>query len=463
MLRAIVVLAAASLAGCFGGGGSDPPEPRTAPRAAKAAERWPDGARYALGLRYDEQALALEGSERVSFANTGPKTLRSVWLRTWANAYGSCAKPLAEVRVTEGGRAGARRRGCTALQVLLADPLAPGERAELTLDVRITVPRRADRFGRMGDIAVFGNAIPLLAVADRTGWRLPPYTDRGESFFSLASSWAVTVRAPRRTDLASTGTERSSDEEGDERVTVLQAPRARDFMLVAGPMDVAEVRAGDVRIRRFTRPGTSRRAVRAALRSARDSLLAYERRFGPYGVAELDVVDGPAEVANGGVAMEYPELVLTPAHRFALVHEVAHQWWFGLVGNDEYNEPWLDEAMAEYTSASLPDRIGGPDRFGLCGSLPDPRPALTASMAAFAHAPPRLYSRSIYVAGACALRRLERGIGRARMDRFLRGLVRDHRYGVLTTDGFVRALRSAAPERFDVDRWLRTARIRGQG
>ena len=189
MLRAIVVLAAASLAGCFGGGGSDPPEPRTAPRAAKAAERWPDGARYALGLRYDEQALALEGSERVSFANTGPKTLRSVWLRTWANAYGSCAKPLAEVRVTEGGRAGARRRGCTALQVLLADPLAPGERAELTLDVRITVPRRADRFGRMGDIAVFGNAIPLLAVADRTGWRLPPYTDRGESFFSLASSW----------------------------------------------------------------------------------------------------------------------------------------------------------------------------------------------------------------------------------------------------------------------------------
>ena len=245
---------------------------------------------------------------------------------------------------------------------------------------------------------------------------------------------------------------------------MLQAPRARDFMLVAGPMDVARA----ARRRRAHPPlhTTGHAAARGAGRAARPRATACSPTSAgsaPTASPELDVVDGPSEVANGGLAMEYPELVLTPALRFALVHEVAHQWWFGIVGNDEYNEPWLDEAMAEYTSASLPDRIGGPDRFGLCGSLPDPRPPLTASMAAFAHAPPRLYSRSIYVAGACALQRLERGIGRARMDRFLRGLVRDHRYGVLTTEGFVRALRAAAPERFDVDRWLRTARIRGQG
>jgi aminopeptidase N len=81
-------------------------------------------------------------------------------------------------------------------------------------------------------------------------------------------------------------------------------------------------------------------------------------------------------------------------------------------------------------------------------------------MARFDKAPPRLYSRSIYVAGACALTRLERGIGRTRMGRFLRKLILDHRYGVLTTDEFVAALRRAAPESFDVDRWLRRSRIR---
>jgi aminopeptidase N len=156
--------------------------------------------------------------------------------------------------------------------------------------------------------------------------------------------------------------------------------------------------------------------------------------------------------------MEYPELVLSPKWPFALVHEVAHQWWFGIVGNDEFNEPWLDEAMAEYASASLPDRVGGPDRLGECASLPAKRPPLTSTMERFDGSPPRLYSRSIYIAGACALRRLERGIGRARMDRFLRGLVADNRYGVLTTAGFVRALRRAAPG-FDVDAWLRRARV----
>ena len=455
MLRAVALLiSCATLTGCFGGSEQPQPRPERPQAAAKAATYWPDRARYTLDVRYQPYAIA--GRERISFANTGPRTLESVWLRTWANAYGSCDKPYATVKVTHGGSDGAQKRGCTAHEVRLAEPLKPGARTEIDLDIRVSVPDKADRFGRMGQIAVFGNGIPILAVADRGGWHLPPYTDRGESFFSLASSWDVTVHAPGDVKLASTGTQ--TEASGD--ATRLQAPHARDFTLVAGPMDVATLDAGGVHIRRFTRPGTPRRRVKAALDAARDSLLAYQRRFGPYGAPELDVVEGPSEVANGGLAMEYPELILTPEYRFALVHEVAHQWWFGIVGNDEWNEPWLDEAMAEYTAASLPDRIGGPDRLGQCPDLAKRRPPLTSSMARFAHAPPHLYSQSIYVAGACALKRLEHGLGRPRMDRFLRRLVRDHRYGVLTTETFVRALRDIAPEDFDVDGWLRRARIR---
>ena len=454
------LLAATALAGCFGGGGGGAPAAGVATRTAPAAQRWPDRARYALDLRYDADAYALDGTERISFANTGPAALRSVWLRAWANAYGSCGRPRAEVRVTAGGTAGGRREGCTALEVRLDRPLAPGARAEVALAVRVSVPPRPDRFGRMGDIASFGNGIPLLAVADRGGWHLPPYTDRGESFFSLASAWQVRLRLARRLAVASTGTEQGARDEGQERVVTLAAPHARDFALVIGPMAVRELRAGGIRFRRFTRPGASARSARAALRTARDSVFAYQKRFGPYGAPELDLVEGPSEVANGGVAMEYPELVLTPAWAPALVHEVAHQWWFGIVGDDQYDEPWLDEAMAEYSAGSLPDRIGGPDRFSLCSKLPRRRPPLTAGMDVFAHRPTRVYSRAVYVAGGCALRRLERGLGRPRMDAFLRGLVASHRYGVLTTDEFVAALRRAAPRGFNVDGWLRSARIR---
>jgi hypothetical protein len=452
MARVLLPLVACLLiAGC---GGSAAPKRAESP--AKPAARWPDGARYALDLTYDDRAYSLAGSERISFANTGPDALRSVWLRAWANAFGSCRAPRAEVKVTGGGTLGASRRGCTALEVKLAKPLPPGARADIALDIRVTVPSRADRFGRIGDIASFGNGIPILAVADRGGWRPPPYTDRGESFYSLASSWKADVRAPSSVKIASTGVETGAD--GDRHT--LEAPRARDFTLVIGPMTVRTLDAGGVRLRRFVKPGTPERQIRAALRTGRAALLAYERRFGPYGAKELDIVEGPAEVANGGLAMEYPELVLSPALPFALVHEIAHQWWFGIVGNDEWSEPWLDEAMAEYSAARLPKRISGGNRLGLCGSLPRRRPPLTSSMARFAKAPPRLYSRSIYVAGACSLVELEHGIGRPRMDRFLRRLIADHRFGVLTTDDFVATLRSAAPRGFNVDRWLRRSRIR---
>lgn len=456
MGRVLITLAACLLiAGC--GGSGVPARPAT---ASHPGTYWPDRARYALDLAYDEHAYSLAGDERISFANTGPATLRSVWLRAWANAFGSCGAPRAEVTVTGGGSLGARREGCTALEVRLAKPLEPGERTEVALRIRVTVPSRPDRFGRVGEIAAFGNGIPILAVDDRGGWHLPPYTDRGESFFSLTSSWTTQLRLARGLQVASTGVQTGAHEDGADRVVTLAAPRARDFTLVIGPMTMRSLDASGVRLRRFVKRGTPERQIRAALRTARAALFAYEHRFGPYEAKELDIVEGPAEVANGGVAMEYPELVLTPAWPPALVHEIAHQWWFGIVGDDEWSEPWLDEAMAEYSAARLPTRISGGNRLGSCGSLPKRRPPLTSSMARFDKAPPRLYSRSIYVAGACALTRLEHGIGRTRMGRFLRKLILDHRYGVLTTDEFVAALRKAAPPSFDVDRWLRRSRIR---
>src|SRR4051812_18085594 len=183
MARVLLLLVACLLiAGCGGHAA-----PKHAQTPARPAERWPDQARYTLDLTYHDRAYRLSGSERISFANTGPDALRSVWLRAWANAFGSCAAPRAEVTVTEGGTLGASRHGCTALEVRLAKPLDPGARGEISLGVRVTVPSRADRFGRIGDVASFGNGIPILAVADHGGWHLPPYTDRGESYFSLAS------------------------------------------------------------------------------------------------------------------------------------------------------------------------------------------------------------------------------------------------------------------------------------
>src|SRR3954449_6865140 len=220
--------------------------------ATPAAAPGPDEARYALDVAYDRRRFALAGTERIAFRNVGPDTLTSVWVRAWANAFGGCAAHRAQVAVTGGGTLGARKRSCTALEVRLAKPLASGAETTIALRIRITVPPRPDRFGRFHGAAYFGNAIPLLAVADRRGWQLPPYTFAGESFYSLTSSWRVRLRAPAGLQVASTGTQ-SGRPDAAGAITLV-APRARDFMLVIGRFSVHTARIGTIRLRRFSVP-----------------------------------------------------------------------------------------------------------------------------------------------------------------------------------------------------------------
>lgn len=449
MRRSFVLLAATALVGCGGGGGGGDPLRPTAQRAPEersraqaAAALWPRPERYSLALAYDERRFRLAGTQRIALRNTGPRPLASVWLRTWGNAFGGCGHRYVRVQVTGGGSAGAERVGCTALEVRLARALEPGASTALALRIRVTAPRRPDRFGRFAGAAFFGNALPLLAVADADGPRLPPYTFQGESFLSLSAPWDVRLRLAPGIRAAMTG----STEAG------VTTAIARDFAIVAGPLRVIERRAGGVTLRHW-RLRESAADAGNALRLASAALRSFARWFGPYGREELDLVEGPSEVARGaGIGMEYPELVLTPAQPVVVRHEVAHQWWHGIVGNDEYSEPWLDESFATYSAARL---AGGGRR---CAP-PRGRPRLTASMKAFGRRDGSDYRRVVYAGGMCALSLLERRLGRARFDRLLRGVVAQHRDGILTTADFVAAVRAAAPARVDVDALLRHAGI----
>jgi aminopeptidase N len=428
----------------------DAGERHTAAATAPAA-RWPDRARYTLDLAYDARRFTISGTERIAFRNVGPAPLGSVWLRVWANAFGGCAVSRAHVTVTGGGRLGARRRDCTALEVRLPQPLAPGADAEVALRIRVTAPRRADRFGRFKGAGYFGNAIPVLAVADRRGFQLPPYTFAGESFYSLTSAWRVRLRAPAGLRVAATGTQQGG-RDATGGVTFV-APRARDFMLVVGRFDVRTAQAGPVRLRRFSIPGTPASEAHRTLRTAAVAMRSFARWYGPYDRPEVDLVEGPGEVARGGVAMEYPEVVLTPAQSTAVAHELAHQWFYGIVGDDQWSEPWLDESFAEFSAARLPPRQF-PNRLRDCG-LPDAsRVPLDADMATMTRARGR-YVRTVYVGGACFLRAVQRALGTARFDAFMQRLVATHRDGVDTTADFVAGLRAASPGNATVERLLR--------
>src|SRR3954454_7360167 len=419
-------------------------------KATAAAARSPDQARYTLDLAYDGRRFTLSGTETIAFRNASAAPLTSVWLRVWANAFGGCRVSRAHVTIRAGGSLGHRRRDCTALEVRLARPLAPGATASVGLQIRVTAPTRPDRFGRFRGAAYFGNAIPILAVADARGVQLPPYTFAGESFYSLTSAWRVRLRVPAGLRFASTGTQAGARRAG---AVTLVAPRARDFMLVVGRFSVRTAHAGPGRLGRFSIRGTPAAEARRTLATAALSMRRFAQWYGAYGRPEVDLVEGPGEVARGGVAMEYPELVLTPAQATAVAHELAHQWFYSIVGDDQWSEPWLDESFAEFSAARLPPRRD-PNRLIGCGVPDAARTPLDANMATLTAVRSR-YVRTVYIGGACFLRAVQRKLGAAPFDAFMLRLVASHRDGVDTTADFVGALRAAAPNDATIERLLR--------
>jgi hypothetical protein len=427
--------------------------------AARPVEiRGADPERYTLDLRYEARgAGVLSGSERIEFVNRGPRALRTVALRLWANGPDDCRPRRIRVEVEAPATAGTESVRCTALEVRLAAPVPPGGTGSISLRFEVQGRRKADRFGRVRDTVLLGNVIPVLAVRDRRGLHLEPYAKRGESFYSLGARWDAVLRLPEQLRAATTGATVSEEVAGGERTLTVSTEQARDFALAVGPLRRVQASEGGVSVRVFAQRGV--RGSRGALRIARRAVGAFSRRYSAYDSTELDVVLVRGGL-GAGIGMEYPELVFSIPAADVITHEVAHQWWYGLVGNNQYLEPWLDESFAQYSHERLHPRVNfcRPRRpYRLVAPWRRDVP-LDSTMELFERGSPAALGEVVYLAGSCALQRLERDIGRARMTAVLRGLQARHRHGVMTRSDVLAAIRREAP-RYRLRRWLRLAHL----
>jgi hypothetical protein len=425
--------------------------------AGSTGSATPDGLRYDVTLRGNADGSRWTGRQRVSFRNSSARPLREVYVRLWGNGVDKCGRPGAPrpVRVSQvrGGIAGPLGVNCTALRIALPKPLGRGERTAVAFDVSITVPKRNSRFGREGAFRFLGNALPVLAVRDTAGWHLDPYVSTGESFYALASDFRVTIDHPSALRIPATGRTWTRPGGPGRSVTVSVAHRVRDFAWAAGPFRTAvETTPGGVRVRSYWAPGTSAVGVRLTREDGAAAVDRFGEEFGRYPYGEIDLV----MTSGFGGGMEYPGLVLlgTTEEGSAVVHEVAHQWWYGIVGNDEYRAPWLDESFAQYANA----RFYGWDMDGCWSQVewPSEDTALTGSMAYWTEHPGEYHL--LYTAGPCALADLERTIGAGTMARLLKRYARDHWYGVSTTADF-KAAAQAVTEK-DLGPFWRQHRIR---
>ena len=322
---------------------------------------FPDAPRYEIELTVDLDTATITGYERVGYTNTGESSLDALYLRLFPNTPGY-GGTMATTNITLDGRpvVPSVELDGSALRLPLDPPLESGARLDLELDFTLAVPIEGDQgyrqLGYYDEVLALANGYPLIPVYDDEGWNVELAPTYGDAVYSETAFYTVRVTGPADMMLITSGTctEPTLNPDDSATWTCVTGPM-RDFNAVLGP---------DYRVESQVVEGITVNSVfyfqhhqggEWALDCASEAVRLFSTHFGPYPFTELDVVETPTRA--GGI--EYPGLVvinstyyetLSERMEWVVVHEVGHQWWYSLVGNDQVDEPWLDEALVQYST-----------------------------------------------------------------------------------------------------------------
>jgi hypothetical protein len=399
---------------------------------AQRAEPDPDRPRIAYDFSIDDDLQTVTGTESVVF--TPDRPIDELVFRLVPNAPDSAGAGNRleddDVRGDDVRGGGYEAVGAAApggLYVVDLDgEVAAGESTEVELTFTLTLGGGTfDRVGTDEGLAWWASGAPLLAWEPGVGWARDPFVDLiGETAVSPVSDVSLTVSAPEDLTVLTTGDRAEPSDPVDGRRTwTATEPVARDVSVAVGPFETAEATTpGGTEITVGVLPDPDVPAGRLA-----DWTVAavgdLEARFGAFPYGTLTV----ALLPDYGGGIEYPSMILeaTPS-RSVLVHETAHQWFYGMVGDSQFRDPWLDEAFATYAEATLDPRSADyvEGAIGLPGDV-------GGSMADFAGSDDT-YFDVVYGKGAAALLLARETVGADAFDAALRCYVDANAWTIAT-------------------------------
>lgn len=300
--------------------------------------------RYLVAIRVDPASGKLAGYERMIFVNNTGALLDSVVVRLYQNAPFRTGRTMSITASGVNGQAvpGTYRDNYQTIYVIpLSKPLQPSENAIIDLAYQVTFPR--------GSFFYVSEPFPLIAVHDQTGWRMDITTKGLDWVYSESALSVVRIRT-RATDAAMfSGTVKSAEhaQDGTATYTVVTGP-VRNFVFAEGTgWKTIDASGGPVPIHVLYQDDQA--AAQEIADITVNAMNFYDKTFGPYPYALFNEVSLPFQ--SGGE--QYPSMVLTDNQRtseyrrFITAHEVAHQWFYGIAGNDLLRHAWLDESTTQ--------------------------------------------------------------------------------------------------------------------
>ena len=243
------------------------------------------------------------------------------------------------------------------LIIPLKSTLKSGDWVNLEIGFALTIPNCNHRFGYGESTLNLGNWYPIACVFENGNFVTDGYSPNGDPFFSEVSNYTVSIKYPEKLTLACAGNLVNEDSQNGVKKSVYTGKIMRDFALVFS--EKFEIISETVDTKTVSYYYFDDKDATNNLAVAVDALRTFNEMFGEYPYDNLRVAK--ADFFQGG--MEYPTLVYVSSeidkdeeYKEAIIHEIAHQWWYGVVGNNECEYAWIDEGLAEYSTALFYDK-----------------------------------------------------------------------------------------------------------
>lgn len=344
----------------------------------------------------------------------------------------------------------------TLLKVHLPQPVNGGESVTLKLQYEVQLPKIFARMGASGNFVMAGQWFPKLSVYEpmgtrgvkEEGWDLHQYHGTSE-FYSDFGIFNVTIAVPSDYTVAATGFPvKNAKLKQDQKIYQFYADDVHDFAWAASPdFTVAEEafstpEVPGVRIKVYLDP-LHKDLKERYLQAAKAALTYFSKWYGPYPYSTLSIIVPPKE-GNGAGGMEYPTLITafgatdsspdTSLER-TVVHEIGHQYFYGMVASNEFEEAWLDESFTSYAEDRLMEQ-----EYGIKTNLPLQSSLVTKSeplnLETWKYAGAESYSRNVYIRGKLVLKDIERQVGTKAMNSIMSTYARKFRFQHPTTSDF---------------------------
>jgi len=427
------------------------------PAQQDALKTRPEASVYHLDFIVSDDMTEVTGKLEVRYANAEDVTLDEVVFRLFPNILGG---KMTVDGVTVNGRSAKTllETRDSVLRIAMPAPLRPGDQVVIAMNYDVTIPTTPGSnyavLAAMDGILALAHAYPMIpAYDDAIGWYDDAPPTYGDVTYSDTAYYLVRASLPAGQVVQASGIELDRSEEDGRQVITYAAGPMRDFYLVSSARyQVIEERVEDTVVRAYA-PGEYSTANELALSYAVDALKIFNRTYDIYPFTELDVAGTPT--LAGGI--EYPGVIVValslydPQQRFfefATAHEVGHQWFYSVVGNDQVHHPWLDESLTQYNTLLYFKEMYGDRGYNMAREsmqrrwdyIDDADIPLDLPVSAYDEAE---YSGIIYGRGGLFFDELRKKIGDDAFESFQKAYYQRFKWDIATTEGLQRVAEDA--------------------